>query len=44
MHEALLLPSAHVSHWLTWLLYLPPVLIVAGSIVWHVIKERREDE
>ena len=25
-------PLAHVGHWL-WVLYLPPILIVVGSIV-----------
>lgn len=37
---ATLLPIAHVSHWL-WVLYVPPVLIVVGSIVWNVLAERR---
>jgi hypothetical protein len=36
----LFLPLAHVSHWL-WVLYLPPILIVAGSIVRSVLVERR---
>jgi hypothetical protein len=38
----LFLPMAHVSHWL-WVLYLPPILIVAGSIVRSVVIERRRD-
>ncbi len=37
---ATLLPIAHVSHWL-WLLYVPPVLIVVGSIVRTMLSERR---
>jgi len=37
---AVLLPLAHVSHWL-WVLYVPPILIVVGSIVWNVVAERR---
>jgi hypothetical protein len=37
---ATLLPLAHVSHWL-WVLYVPPVLIVIGSIVWTMLSERR---
>jgi hypothetical protein len=37
---AMLLPLAHVSHWL-WVLYVPPVLIVVGSIVWTMLSERR---
>jgi hypothetical protein len=35
------LPLAHVGHWL-WALYLPPILIVAGSIVRSKVLERRE--
>ena len=38
-----MLPLAHVGHW-TWALYLPPILIVIGSIIWNRFKERREDE
>jgi len=37
---ALLVPAAHVGHWL-WALYLPPVLIVLGSIVRTSLSERR---
>ena len=36
-----LLPIAHVSHWL-WVLYVPPMLIVLGSIVRVKLAERRE--
>jgi hypothetical protein len=37
---ATFLPFAHVSHWL-WVLYVPPVLIVVGSILWTMLSERR---
>ena len=36
-----MLPIAHVGHWL-WALYVPPILIVAGSIVRTKLLERRE--
>ncbi|HEX7245866.1 MAG TPA: hypothetical protein VF245_09905 [Solirubrobacterales bacterium] len=39
---ALLLPVAHVGHWL-WVLYLPPILIVAGSIIRGKLRERRRE-
>jgi hypothetical protein len=38
---AILLPLAHVSHWL-WVLYVPPVLIVLASIVRTTLVERRK--
>jgi hypothetical protein len=38
---AALVPLAHVSHWL-WVLYLPPILIVAGSILRSTLLERRK--
>jgi hypothetical protein len=38
---AALLPFAHVSHWL-WVLYLPPVLVVLGSIARTMLSERRK--
>jgi len=38
---ALLLPLAHAGHWL-WVLYLPPILIVAGSILRTKLRERRK--
>jgi len=38
---AMLLPLAHVSHWL-WVLYLPPILIVLVSIARTTLIERRE--
>jgi len=37
---ALLVPLAHAGHWL-WLLYLPPVLIVVGSLLGARLKERK---
>ena len=37
---ALLVPLAHTGHWL-WVLYLPPVLIVAGSIIRTKLLDRR---
>jgi len=38
---AILVLVAHVGHWL-WVLYLPPLLIVAGSILRTRISERRK--
>jgi len=38
---AVLIPLAHVGHWL-WVLYLPPVLIVAASIARSTLTERRK--
>ncbi|MGI8461023.1 MAG: hypothetical protein ACR2OC_05205 [Solirubrobacterales bacterium] len=35
---------AHVSHWLIWILYAVPVLIVLGSIVISIVRQRREDD
>ena len=43
MHEALLLPMAHVSHYM-WVLYVPPVLIVLGAIVKNMLSERKRDD
>jgi hypothetical protein len=37
---ALLVPVAHVGHWM-WVLYLPPIVIVAGSILRSTLSERR---
>jgi heme exporter protein D len=37
---ALLIPYAHVGHWL-WVLYVPPVAVVVFSIVKTTISERR---
>ncbi len=38
---AILIPLAHVGHWL-WVLYLPPVLIVVGSLARSTLAERRK--
>jgi hypothetical protein len=37
---------AHAGHWLAGLLYLAPVLIVVGALMWQSYKDRRlgEDE
>jgi len=40
---AVLLPVAHAGHWL-WVLYLPPVLIVVGSILRTSLSERRKKD
>jgi hypothetical protein len=37
---AALVPLAHAGHYL-WVLYLPPVLIVLGSIIRTTVLERR---
>ena len=33
---------AHAGHWLIWVLYAVPVLIVVVSIVASVLRQRRE--
>jgi cytochrome c-type biogenesis protein CcmH/NrfF len=33
---------AHAGHWLLWVLYAVPVLIVVGSIVVSIMRQRRE--
>jgi hypothetical protein len=38
---AALVLLAHVGHWL-WVLYLPPVLIVLGSLLRSTLSERRK--
>jgi hypothetical protein len=38
---AVLVPLAHAGHWL-WVLYLPPVLIVLGSILRTTLLDRRK--
>jgi hypothetical protein len=35
-----MLPLAHVGHW-TWALYVPPILIVAGSLARNKLAERK---
>ena len=34
---------AHTGHWLIWVLYAVPVLIVVGSIVISIVRQRREE-
>ena len=36
-----MLPLAHASHWAIYVLYAVPVLIVLGSIVITVVRDRR---
>jgi cytochrome c-type biogenesis protein CcmH/NrfF len=36
------LPLAHAGHWVLWVLYAVPVLIVLGSIVATVLRDRRQ--
>ncbi|HEX5526218.1 MAG TPA: hypothetical protein VFX44_03345 [Solirubrobacterales bacterium] len=38
----MILPLAHVGHYL-WLLYLLPVAIVVGAIVRNAVRQRRGD-
>jgi hypothetical protein len=38
-----MLVVAHAGHWLIWVLYAVPVLIVIGSIVLSIVRQRRED-
>lgn len=40
---AAFVPLAHAGHWL-WVLYLPPILIVAGSILKTKLTERRSGQ
>jgi hypothetical protein len=35
---------AHAGHWLIYVLYAVPVLIVIGSIVLSIVRQRREGE
>jgi cytochrome c-type biogenesis protein CcmH/NrfF len=37
-----MLPIAHAGHWLLWILYAAPVVIVLASIVIAVVRDRRE--
>jgi hypothetical protein len=39
----LLPPLAHVGHWWTYVLYAVPVVIVLGSVVMTLLKERHRD-
>ncbi|HKA67058.1 MAG TPA: hypothetical protein VKG03_04030 [Solirubrobacterales bacterium] len=38
----MILPVAHIGHWL-WILYVLPVLIVIGGILKTTISERRRE-
>ncbi|MFL5870884.1 MAG: hypothetical protein ACJ75R_07360 [Solirubrobacterales bacterium] len=38
-----MLPIAHAGHWAIWILYAVPVIVVLGSIVLQLRRERRED-
>jgi hypothetical protein len=40
---AQLLPLAHATHWL-WVLYLPPIVIVALSVLGSTLRERRRKD
>ncbi|MGI9019627.1 MAG: hypothetical protein ACR2G3_02815 [Solirubrobacterales bacterium] len=40
----IILPLAHVSHWWMYVLYAVPVIIVLGSVVMTLVKERRGGE
>ncbi len=40
---AALVPLAHAGHWL-WVLYLPPVLIVLGSLAWTTLVRASQEE
>jgi cytochrome c-type biogenesis protein CcmH/NrfF len=35
------LPIAHAGHWLVYILYVVPVLIVLASIIVTVVRDRR---
>lgn len=37
-------PLAHAGHWAAGLLYLTPVVILAGGIVWQRRNDKRLDE
>jgi hypothetical protein len=39
-----MLVVAHAGHWLIWVLYAVPVLIVIGSIVLSIMRQRREGD
>ena len=42
MIPALLVPSAHIGHWL-WVFYVLPVLIVVAGIVWSTLAAKRRE-
>ena len=39
-----MLPIAHAGHWALYILYAVPVLIVVGSIVVTMVRDRRGDD
>jgi hypothetical protein len=39
-----MLPLAHAGHYVLWFLYLPPIVIVAFSIVRSKLAEHRDRE
>jgi hypothetical protein len=41
-HTDRVLPIAHAGHWAIWILYAVPVLVVLGSIVVQLRRERRQ--
>ena len=43
-HTDPVLPIAHVGHWAIWLLYAVPVVIVLGSIVVQLRRDRGDSE
>jgi hypothetical protein len=38
----IVVPLAHLGHWWTYLLYAVPVVIVLGSVVMTLVRERRK--
>ena len=36
-----MLPIAHAGHWLVYVIYAVPVIIVLGSILLSVVRDRR---
>ena len=37
-----MLPIAHAGHWLVYVIYAVPVIIVLGSILLSVVRDRRD--
>jgi hypothetical protein len=40
----MIIPIAHAGHWLAGLLYLTPVLILVGGVLWQRHNDRRHPE
>jgi hypothetical protein len=40
--DGVVLPIAHAGHWALYVLYAVPILIVLGSIVVTMVRQRRE--